>query len=552
MVHLEKRKRNTRVYVYLCKKERIAGKVKRTLNEYLGPEDSISHESLAKPSVDTADVKSFGYSAALWKAASILGLSTLINENTTKRMQGISVGDYITLAAVNRADEPGSKSAILGWFIQTWLAHELKIPSKSLTGQNYWNHLEYLTPDAINHIEVALDQKLITEFHLSLECLLFDATNFQTYIQNPTHGDLPHRGKAKAGRNDLNLIALSLMTTRKGGFPLMHRTYAGNTNDSKHFKAMIPAFVERCKALNQVCADITLIFDKGNNSKENIADLRTEKLHYLVSLRPTSFKHLLILPEDQFQPITLKNGKEVLIYETREKVFDLPDQRVIVVKDKRREARAEQELLTRLGFILKEIATLRMQLNTGVWKLKRRVDAKLARILKRRAGKCVKTTVSGPDGQLTLIIELEGEQFDHMVAGYGRSFLTTNHVSWTPVEIVQAYRDQHIIEDNFKAMKCVDSIRATPMHHWTDQKISAHLYICVLALILKAVIRELLQQQQIFLSDWKTQQTLNSIRLVSGKMTDGTRFLKFSNVKGEAKRLAEALGLFALLKEGKT
>ena len=313
-----------------------------------------------------------------------------------------------------------------------------------------------------------------------------------------------------------------------------------------------PTFIDQCKALNQVCADITLIFDKGNNSKDNIADVRTKNLHYLVSLRPTSFKHLLEVPEDQFQPITLKNGKSALILETREKVFDLPDQRVIVVKDKGREARAEQELLTRLGFISKEIAGVQAQLNKGVWKRKQRVMAKLTRILKRKAGKCLRTTVSGPDGQLLLVVEFDGEIFEQMVAGYGRSFLTTNQDSWTPLEIVQAYRNQHVIEDNFKSMKSVDSIRATPMYHWTDQKITAHLYICVIALILKAAIRELLQQKQIFLSDLKIQQTLDSIHLVSGKITDGSSFLKFSNVKGEGKKIGRNLGLIQFNKGGKS
>ncbi len=131
------------------------------------------------------------------------------------------------------------------------------------------------------------------------------------------------------------------------------------------------------------------------------------------------------------------------------------------MKDNGREARAEQELLTRLGFISKEIAGVQAQLNKGVWKRKQRVMAKLTRILKRKAGKCLKTTVSGPDGQLLLVVEFDGEIFEQMVAGYGRSFLTTNQDSWTPLEIVQAYRDQHVIEDNFKSMKSVDSIRAT-------------------------------------------------------------------------------------------
>ncbi len=129
--------------------------------------------------------------------------------------------------------------------------------------------------------------------------------------------------------------------------------------------------------------------------------------------------------------------------------------------------------------------------------------------------------MSGPDGQLLLVVEFDGEIFEQMVAGYGRSFLTTNQDSWTPLEIVQAYRNQHVIEDNFKSMKSVDSIRANPMYHWTDQKITAHLYICVIALILKAAIREVTPAKQIFLSDLKIQQTLDSIHWSQEKLRMG-------------------------------
>ena len=41
MVYIEKRKIGNNVYLYLCKKERVNGKVKRTLNLYLGKEENL-------------------------------------------------------------------------------------------------------------------------------------------------------------------------------------------------------------------------------------------------------------------------------------------------------------------------------------------------------------------------------------------------------------------------------------------------------------------------------------------------------------------------------
>jgi len=60
-----------------------------------------------------------------------------------------------------------------------------------------------------------------------------------------------------------------------------------------------PALLARCVALKQACDGVTVVFDKGNNSPENITDLRAGKFHYVASLRPSSYEHLLAMPEGQ-------------------------------------------------------------------------------------------------------------------------------------------------------------------------------------------------------------------------------------------------------------
>jgi len=554
MVYLEHRKRKDgTVYVYLCRKQRVAGKVKRTLNLYLGREDQITQSFPAMPKISDLKTVSFGYVAALWQAAERLGLRELVNKYTRKsRAQGLPVGDYVTLAAINRVDEPCSKAGIQEWHARTWLATKLPAEAGELSSQAYWNHLSYLTDDAIAKIEEGLDSAIMREFHASLEFLLYDATNFHTFIQTESRGDLPKRGKAKSGRRDLNLVALSLAVTRKEGFPVLHHAYAGNTHDSKHFKAVIPTLLARCVALKQACEGVTVVFDKGNNSPGNVAALRKDKFHYVASLRPTSYEHLLDLPESEFERITLRNGKEVLVHESREEAFELADQRVVVAKDKRSELRSKYKLMGRLAYITRELAELRGKLNQGVWAHGARVDAKVAKILKRRAGACLVVAVTGEDAELSMTVELDGEQFASMADRYGRTILTTDHEEWTAAEVVEAYRGQHVVEKDFKEMKCADSVRATPMYHWTDQKIKAHLFLCVIAFLLKVAVREMLEEKGQQPRPSKIKSILGQVRLVTGTLNDAKEFSQLSNMKGESEVLATALGLPALLDENGT
>ncbi|MHA1658717.1 MAG: IS1634 family transposase [Promethearchaeota archaeon] len=493
----------------------------------------------------------------------LLNLSQIINDCTKKRKQGISVGEYVTLAVINRIAEPCSKNALAGWYEDTWLSRKFKYDPKSLTSQAYWNNLKCLNQEAISAIEIKLNEFVLKFFKINLECLLYDPTNFHTFIKTFKRGELPKRGKAKSGRNDLNLVALSLVVTKDKGIPIMHQTYTGNTFDSKHFESFIPAFIERCKALNQECKGITLVFDKGNNSAKNIKaleskeleskelegkDLEGKRLNYIASLKPSSFKHLLAVPKSDFVRFSLlKTKKEIHAHETTDDVFNKPDQRVIMTKNKKREKRSVILLLKKIDFIVKELLELRAKLNTHVWKRRDRVEKKVKEFLSREAGKCLKVQVLGPNGALSMSIVLDCDMLEAKREAYGRTLLTTNRADWTAAEVIETYRQQYIVETQFKEMKCVDSIRTTPMYCWTDPKIRAHMFICVVALMVKCVVRELLIEKGFHLSHKKIKKNLERIRLVTGKSVGGKKFQQLASMSGLSKELADALSLPDLL-----
>ena len=185
-------------YVRYC--QRVDGKPKIVKTTYLGSLDQILHQ-LAQAQhplqPQSVDIASFGDVAALWDIAAQLELVSLIDAQVPKRDQGLSVGQYLLLAAINRAAHPTSKARLADWYQQTALLRLLPATPAQLTSQAFWNHLDLVTEADIAAIEDALSQRLVEHFQLSLRTLVYDGTNFFTYINTTNPANLPARGHNK-------------------------------------------------------------------------------------------------------------------------------------------------------------------------------------------------------------------------------------------------------------------------------------------------------------------------------------------------------------------
>ena len=94
----------------------------------------------------------------------------------------------------------------------------------------------------------------------------------------------------------------------------------------------------------------------------------------------------------------------------------------------------------------------------------------------------------------------------------GKTILFTDNDDWTNEEIVLGYRSQHHIEDAFRQMKHPHYLSWHPMYHWTDSKIRAHAFICVLALTLSSLLQRTLHQKGLDLSLPRMLESLGAIR----------------------------------------
>lgn len=131
-----------------------------------------------------AEERDFGASAALWDVARQLDVVPTIDTHAPKRRQGASVGQYMLLAAINRALDPKSKSRLGSWYRGTILVRLLPLRRAALRSQRFWDHMKYLDEATLAAIENDLTQELVKRFDLDLRALFYDTTNFDTFLSS--------------------------------------------------------------------------------------------------------------------------------------------------------------------------------------------------------------------------------------------------------------------------------------------------------------------------------------------------------------------------------
>src|SRR5881397_3745439 len=325
-----------RPYYYVRHCQRVDGQPKIVKTTYLGSLDNILQaldSAQTPPPPQTAEVLAFGDIAALYDQAVELDLVRLVDAQLPKRDQGLSVGEYLLLAAINRAASPTSKAQLAHWYRQSILTRLLPASPAQLSSQAFWNHMDRIGQKDIQAIEEQLAQRLIEHFKINLRTLVYDGTNFFTYINTRNPAALPARGHNKQKRIDLRQLSLGLLVSTDFHVPLFHKVYAGNVNDSTIFQTVTDELAVRYRHLAQACEHITLIFDKGNNSTESFDTVENSPFHFIGSLVPSQHSDLLQIPLGQFGALAGEQFECCRAYRTAKVIFGQERRVVITYND---------------------------------------------------------------------------------------------------------------------------------------------------------------------------------------------------------------------------
>jgi len=515
---------NGKTYYYARECRRVDGKPKIVRTTYLGTLDKIVaavEGAKEPPTHQSVDIAAFGDVVALFDMAEQIGLVPLINRHVPKRRrQGLTSGQYLLLAAINRGAHPTSKAKFADWYRQTVLPKLIPATARQLSSQSFWNHMDYFQEQHIEAIERELSQKLIQHFGLSLRTLTYDGTNFFTYINTRNPAELPKRGRNKQKRNDLRQVSLGMLVSTDFHVPLFHKVYEGNVNDSTIFKTVTEELTQRYAELARGCEHITLVFDKGNNSEDAFVTLNDTNFHFVGSLVPTQHKDLLEVPLRHFQPLQGERLKDCLAYRTQRTVFG--QERTIVITFN------ENLLQGQLQGITVDLEKARRKLRELQTRLRRRHEGRIrggkpptVASIEKQAQQALSAqfmkqliTYEVTDGNPPqLSYHTDANALSRLVRTHlGKTILFTDNDDWTNEEIVLAYRSQHHVEDAFRQMKHPHFLGWSPMFHWTDSKIRVHAFYCVLALTLSSLIQRTLHQKGIDLSIPRMFELLGGIR----------------------------------------
>ena len=327
-------------YYYYSKWGKVNGKCRRLWQRYLGTPEAVLEaiKNQKKPHQEPlyAEVFQYGLPIVLWKECEKWQIVHKVNQICKKREQGLSIGEYISIAAINRAISAVSKSGIWEWFSQTSLLRQFPgINAEALSSQQFWNHMEKITVDDCNRIWEELINDLLPKENIDLSSVSYDGTNFYTYIDTfNVRCSLAKRGKNKQGRNKLRQINYALFCTADGHLPLLYDVYEGNCNDVTHFPIALERFQ---KMLSQnikskgLLEKMTIVFDKGNNSKVNFDLIDAYNFFYVTSVKQDEQGKLASVSnnDQRFVPCTDVNLEGTKSFRIKSHVFG--KERTVVV-----------------------------------------------------------------------------------------------------------------------------------------------------------------------------------------------------------------------------
>jgi len=493
-LHLRTKIIDDHPYLYAVDNVWNAGSPKVAFQTYLGRADLLQGAQ-ARPLIKTFH---FGAVAVLLQLARQLQIVEIVNQLVGSR-RSPSVGDYLLLAALNRAVKPRSKRAFAEWYEATSLKRLHPIPLKQLTSQRFWDAMDQISPEACQRIFQGVALQAVQRFEIEDEVLAFDSTNFFTFIASDNlRPQLAQRGHSKAKRHDLRQIGLALAVTRRDMLPLFHHVYAGNQTDAMIFDALFPQLLRELAELGQDGA--TWVYDKGNVSAANQLQVERQGLAYVTSVPPSFYPELLAIPLEEMAEVDTASYPELAgqrLHSQRRRRWSRELQLVMSYSPEL--ARGQlQGVLQHLEKAQRRLEALQSALARRHAKSRGRkptvasVQRQVERILSaQHLSKLLSTEVEVLEGGLVrLRYERNQEYLQHLQEHlFGRRVWLTSHLDWAPDQVLWTAHQQAAAEACFRQLHDPQHVAWQPMYHWTDQKIRVHGLYCLIALLLVQLLR---------------------------------------------------------------
>lgn len=552
------------VYLRLMERVKIDGVWKERVVANLGRQDvegrrafgdllvklrRFSDELLVRPEeIESREARDYGsvlIGQTLWREA---GLEKTLPEICGPRLAG-SLGEPGVLAMVlNRLCSARSKLALYDWmptvYLPAWERAEFAVTKEAdVFAERFYRTMDWLVRGKNKEkIEARIATWAQTLF--PVEVVFYDITNVQ--FEGWQELKQARFGHVKLGRRNHKQILLGLVMVDR--LPVACHLFRGNRAE----KTTLLWVHRKLKKQFNVGRIIT-VADRGQVTENALTQIEVEGDGYIVALkrrRCAEVEPLLEQDANTFTPLIWNREKTLTLSAwegpvEKAEVAGRPDKRRIVAfnpvkaqedRNKRMEAIAELEA---------ELLELqrRVQRGKGRPKTVRAITIAAEHILSHRNGKRLFRYRVDKDRSFAFEPNEAGRCLEDKLDG--KWVIRTTEKNLSLKDIVFKYKDLLEVEDGFRHLK--DFIKVAPVYHWRYRRVKAHVFICVLALLLERLLDRKLQEAKIKLSARKALEKLKTIKVVTNRI--GHLDLKYVMPPTEQlDKILSACGLYKLPK----
>lgn len=504
MAYIRAKKRNGKTYYYLVEGIREGGKVKQKVIRYLGTEKSlkVTPKDIAPPDISVHNSVDYGSIVALYTIAERIGLSNIIYECTGKG-GGQHIGKLMEIMVVNRCMEPVSRNRLREWYETTALPILTNIPPEKLHPQIFYNAMDYLTDPAIMRIQKGLFKNVKRIYGIDTSKIFYDLTS--TYFEGTACpiGEFGHTTDHRPDKRQIN-IGLGV---DKDCMPIFHEVFSGSVRDV----TTVQGFAEKLKEEFDIHAPI-IVIDRGMISQDNLIKLLEMKYDYIVPRRMGSTEKQIVLniPESEYKShiITdITQKKELWITETK-----MDEKRLIVCwnKEKAKDDKAFREKM--ISNSEKALEKIKNGCGMRNLKTKEEVYHKTYSVLEKFNTVPYFEISINQRGAPRMKYDLSSTEVEKAERLDGKFILETSDVSLTLIEVVRCYRNRDVVEKFFQTLKDIVGLR--PMYVYTERHVKAHVFICVMAVLLLSIVRKVLKESNKELTSIKALRILDGIKRI--------------------------------------
>jgi len=427
---------------------------------------SLTGQALVVPGQDleVTGSRPHGHVAAVHAQAKALGLPALLGPAGRER-------DIALALIIARVCRPGSKLATTRWWADTTLAADLGVADASTDEV-------YAAMDWLAGRQDAIETKLVRT-HLAGAAnpdrlALFDlSSSWVTGRCCP----LAARGYSRDGKKGLPQIEYGLLTD-PAGRPVAVRVFPGNTADPSAFSAIAAAVKDTFKL-----KDMVMVGDRGMITSARVQELRElGGFGWVTALRAPA---IAALAADD-GPLQMSLFDQVNLAEITHP--DYPAERLVACRNPALATERARKRLALLDATDTELAKIVAAADAGRLGGAGKIGIRVGKVIGRyKMAKHYTLTIT--DDAFAFTRNQEQITAEAALDGLYVIRTTAGPEQMDAAKVVATYKSLARVERDFRSLKAID-LDLRPIHHYTESRVRAHVFICMLAAYLVWHLRQ--------------------------------------------------------------